>query len=129
MATIIGSITINEISLCEIDSNPTITGLDLPVGSIAINTNTGTIYSKTGNGIYNWTESYSNPNLSSNDVFLNFDGAISVNIFGSFKIPSQIGVRIKKSPTKKLDINGSLTVSSNGRFIIGNNSIVTLRSL
>jgi hypothetical protein len=129
MATILGSITINDVSICEISGNPTLTGLDLPTGSLAINTDNGTIYAKSGNGDFDWTD-VSSGSTPPSDVAFIFEGSISVQTNSRFTTASSgIGIRVKKFSTRVLDINGSFTVSLNGRCSIGTNSNVTVRSI
>lgn len=54
MANILGELTINEISVAELDDDPRLVGVDLPVGSIAVDTNNGHLYTKTGALNINW---------------------------------------------------------------------------
>lgn len=56
MATILGRVTVNGIDLLEVDQDPTAAGgTSAPVGSIASDSSTGTLYSKTGALDTDWT--------------------------------------------------------------------------
>ena len=128
MATIVGSITINEISICEIVGNPASTGLDLPTGSLAIDTESGRLYSKTSNGALGWTEASSQGAAQASDIDFSFDGSISVRQNSFCRASSNIGYLVNSFSNRILDVVGSFTVNQNGRIVIGNDSSVTVRS-
>lgn len=130
MATILGQITLNEISICEITGNPTVTGLDLPSGSLALDANNGKMYLKTGNGNLDWEEANSSSPGPADDLSFIFDGSISVRANGSFRTSAaSVGVLVKSFSARVLEITGSFTVNANGNFVIGNNSGVLVRSV
>jgi hypothetical protein len=52
---ILGSITVNELEILELDTAPTISGADAPIGSLGIVTDGSFLYLKTGAGTTNWT--------------------------------------------------------------------------
>lgn len=51
----LGSITLNEIELIEVDASPIVTGLDAPSGSLAILTDGTSIYLKQEGDVYAWS--------------------------------------------------------------------------
>jgi hypothetical protein len=52
---ILGSITINELQVLEVDQAPTVSGADADIGSIAIVTDGSKLFLKTGAGSTQWT--------------------------------------------------------------------------
>jgi hypothetical protein len=54
LANILGELTLNEISIVELDGSPIISGVNLPVGSYGVNTNNGFLYLKTGAASTDW---------------------------------------------------------------------------
>lgn len=57
----LGSITLNEIQIFEIDSNPSIDGLTAPTGSLAILTDGSKMFLKNGEGDKDWESVSPNP--------------------------------------------------------------------
>jgi len=53
---ILGQITVNEISVAELDQSPLVDPISLPIGSLGIDTVTGIVYSKIGPLDSDWTE-------------------------------------------------------------------------
>jgi hypothetical protein len=51
---VLGSITVNEIEIMEVDASPKVSGVDASTGSIAVNTDGSFIYLKDGNSITDW---------------------------------------------------------------------------
>jgi hypothetical protein len=50
----LGSITINEIEIIEVDASPAVSGVDASIGSLAINTNGDSLFLKTGSLTTEW---------------------------------------------------------------------------
>lgn len=50
----LGSITINEIEIIEVDASPAVSGVDASIGSLAINTNGDSLFLKTGPLTTDW---------------------------------------------------------------------------
>lgn len=55
MASVLGRLTVNHVEICEVDADPS-GGTPGPVGTIAIDSSTGTIYTKTGALDTAWSE-------------------------------------------------------------------------
>mgnify|MGYP005865722355 CR=1 FL=1 len=70
MANIEGSITLNELTLAEVDSDPSISGLDLPVGSLALLGDgvSGKAWIKKGLLLTNWDEVGAGSSQPSSDI-------------------------------------------------------------
>jgi len=51
---VLGSITVNEIELMEVDTSPKVSGIDASTGSIAVNTDGSFVYLKDGASITDW---------------------------------------------------------------------------
>jgi len=51
---VLGSITINEIEVMEVDASPKISGVDASTGSIAVNTDGSFLYLKDGQSTIDW---------------------------------------------------------------------------
>jgi hypothetical protein len=51
---VLGSITVNEIELMEVDASPKVSGIDASTGSIASNTDGSFLYLKNGENITDW---------------------------------------------------------------------------
>lgn len=70
MATILDEITIGNILYLTVDSNPgSNTGTIAPVGSIAIDSTTGIVYSKTGSGNTAWSIAL---NVATGNTIINY---------------------------------------------------------
>lgn len=72
-------ITVDELAIIEVDADPTISGLDAPIGSIALlKTGAGGMWQKTGSGSSNWTISTSSGGTTNYQI----DGGVASSIYG-----------------------------------------------
>ena len=123
---ILGSITINEVSIAELDASPVSSPVDLPVGSIAVDTFTGILYTKTGALSSEWTPAGSGSSSTPGGSFV-FQGSVTVNADAGFAVGS-LSSSVTTVRDVFLEVNGSVTVSTDGRIVVGPSSSALVRS-
>lgn len=87
MATVLGRITVNSVEICEVDGDPTGGGgTSGPVGTLALDSATGNVYTKTGALDTDWSEvGSSGPTAASQNFLVYRPGvATSGNVFGTW---------------------------------------------
>jgi len=87
MATVLGRITVNTVEICEVDGAPAAGGgTPAPVGTMALDSASGSAYTKTGALDTDWTEvGSSGPSAASESLLVYRPGAAtSGNVFGTW---------------------------------------------
>lgn len=130
----LGSITVNEIEIIEVDSDPTISGLEAASGSLAILTDGSSLFLKQEGGIYNWKAINDHGNLiglndDDHQQYLLTSGARAMtgslnmgnfDITNAYKITNKTVITTPSYTTATT--NGTLTLtsaSSTVQFITG----------
>lgn len=111
MATILGRITVNEISVLEFDGNPSSgAGTTGQVGDFGTDTTTGIMYTKTSALATGWVQAGATPVQS--DIH-SFRRSLQIKMDGSFSISDDSGAAIISSPDNSFtEIVGSVSAIS-----------------
>jgi len=81
MATVTGQIFLNTIAILEVDSNPTVLGVEANLGSLAIETGSGNMWRKVGANNTDWVEVFVNQSPPGNASSLRLqNGNNSINL-------------------------------------------------
>lgn len=70
---VLGAITLNEITLYEVSADPRVSTVEASIGSVAFETNTGNVFTKTGAGAADWSPIL--PSSTANDINIAIAGS------------------------------------------------------